>query len=353
MTAILTPPPSKILIRSPNWIGDVVMATPAFRAMRRAFPDAHIALLIKKYARQVIDDAPWFDEIIEYDPAGRHRGALGSLRLISELRSRRFDTALVLVNSIRGALEAFFSGATHRIGYARNARRRLFTVAVEPPVSADGKIIPQNMVEYYLRLCAQIGCTELELREELFVREEIDRRAEEFLLKHGRDASKPLIGLNPGAAFGSSKCWLPERFGQVADACIERFGCDVFICSAPSEREVARAVEANMQHRPINPYDDNPGLDVYKAIIKRMRLLVTNDTGARHIAVAFGVPVVVIFGSTDLRYTDVNLEQTTIVSANVSCAPCQKRICPTGTHECMKAVSADMVIDAIAGRLGN
>ena len=343
--------PQRILIRSPNWVGDVVMATPAFRAVRNNFPDARITLLVKKYARCIINDSPWFDEVIEYDPAGEHRGATGHLRLIRQLRRRRFDLALILVNSLRGAVEARLAGARRRVGYDRNGRRMLLTDAVPPPTE-NGKIVPQNMVDYYLRLCSEIGCPPEPTREELFVRDEIDRRAEDFLARHGRDPSKMLVGINPGAAFGSSKCWLPERFAQVADEIIDRHNCDLFICSAPAEVEIARAIESHMKRRPINPCDDNPGLEVYKGIIKRMRLLLTNDTGARHIAVAFGVPVVVVFGSTSTRYTDVNLERTTIVTANVDCAPCQEKICPTGTHECMRAVTVDMVTEAVDRALG-
>jgi len=343
-------PPERILVRAPNWIGDVVMATPAFRAVRTAFPAARVSLLIKKYARAIVNDSPWFDEVIEYDPAGAHRGLRGFLRLVRELRRRRFDLALVLVNSMRGAVEARLAGARRRVGYDRAGRRLLLTDAVPPPTE-NGRIVPQNMVEYYLRLCREIGCPDQPLREELFVRDEIDRRAGQFLASYGRDESRPLAGVNPGAAFGSSKCWLPERFAEVADALAGPLGCDVFICSAPGEREIARAIAARMKRPAINLCDDNPGLEVCKAIIRRMKLLVTNDTGARHIAVAFGVPVVVIFGSTSRRYTDVNLEQTTIVSANVPCAPCQRKICPTGTHRCMNEVSVKMVLDAVEQRL--
>jgi len=344
--------PSSILIRCPNWVGDVVMATPAFRAVRTTFPNARITALIKKYARAIINDSPWFDEVIEYDPAGEHRGARGYLRLIGRLRRERPDVALILVNSARGALEAWLAGAGRRVGYDRGGRRLLLTDAVPPPTE-NGRIVPQNMVEYYLRLCSEIGCPPQPTREELFVRREIESKAEAFLHEHGHDPARPLVGINPGAAFGSSKCWLPERFAQVADAIIERHGCDVLICCAPSEVEIARSIEREMRRRPINPCDDNPGLEIYKAIIKRLRLLVTNDTGARHIAVAFGVPVVVIFGPTSRRYTDINLDQTTIVSANVDCAPCQRKVCPTGTHECMKAVTVEMVLEAVDQRLAS
>jgi len=344
--------PKHILIRAPNWVGDVVMATPAFRSVRKAFPDARITLVIKSYARAIINDAPWFDSVLEYDPGRRHRGAAGYAAFVLELRQCRPDVSLLLVNSMRGAVEARLAGARRIVGYDRGGRRLLLTDPVPPP-RESGRIVPRNMVEYYLRLCTEIGCPPESTREELFVRPELESRADEFLARHGHDASRPLIGINPGAAFGSSKCWLPERFAQVSDTLIERYGCDVFICSAPSEKEIARSIQSLMKHRPVNPCDDNPGLEVCKAIVKRMRLLVTNDTGARHIAVAFGLPVVVIFGSTNTAYTDVNLERTRIVKApGIDCAPCQKKICPTGTHRCMKEVTAGMVIEAVDEMMG-
>ena len=336
----------RILVRSPNWVGDIVMATPAFRCLRRCYPDAHITVLIKKYGRKVIKAAPWFDEVIEYDPDGAHKGFKGHLRLLAQLRACRFDLAVCLLNSQRGAAEALLCGARERVGYDRNGRGWSLTRPVPPPRS-QGQIVPVNMVDYYLELCYAAGCSEEPRDTELCVTPDGEQQAEAILERLGRDYSKPLIALNPGAGFGSSKCWGPDYFAAAANQLVEQHNCQIIILSAPSERAIAEAIEAAMKHPVMNPIDAGVDLHNLKSIVRRCRLMLTNDTGTRHYAVAFGLPVVVIMGSTSPRYTDVNLEKTIKVSVDVPCGPCQRKVCTQPEHICMTRVTPQMVVDAV------
>ena len=340
-----TKPVQRILVRSPNWVGDVVMATPAFRCLRRNFPGAHISVLVKNYSRQVIEGGPWFDEVIEYDPEGAHRGVLGYLRLVRRLRRGRYDLAIVLVNSQRGALEALLSGARERVGYDRGGRGWTFTKRIPPP-RENNRNVPINMVDYYLDLCYAVGCSEESRQTELFTTPEGEAQAEEILHSHGWEPSRMMIAINPGASFGSSKCWPPEYFASTADLLIERHNCQIIIFCAPKERAIAQAVASRMKHPVINPCGHGVTLHNLKAITRRCRMLITNDTGPRHYAVAFGLPVVCIMGSTSPRYTDVNLEKTTKVSVEVHCGPCQQKVCTQPEHICMTRVTPEMVLDA-------
>lgn len=339
------PNAQRILVRSPNWVGDIVMATPTFRCLRRSFPDAYITVLIKKYGRKVIEGGPWFDQVIEYDPDAKHKGFSGHLRLLKELRRNRFDLAVVLVNSQRGAAEALLSGARLRVGYARGGRGWSFTTRVPPP-RENGEIVPINMVDYYLDLCYAIGCSEDTRKTELFTTPAGEAQAESILHEHGWDASRMMIAINPGASFGSSKCWPPEYFARTADELIRRHDCQVIIFSAPKERDIVDAVVSNMEQAVINPAGSGVDLHNLKSITRRCRLLITNDTGPRHYAVAFGLPVVCIMGSTSPRYTDVNLDKTIKVSVDVPCGPCQQKTCPRQEHICMLRVTPEMVVDA-------
>ena len=339
-----------ILVRSPNWVGDAVMTTPVLRCLRHNYPDARISVLAKPYVREIYDGVPWIDEIIEYDDAGTHHGLGGLWRLGRELRAGRFDLAVVLPNSLSSALIARLSGARRRLGYRRQRRGWLLTDTLEPPMR-DGVIVPRNMVDYYFELLASIGCERTDKMVALFESPEGERRAEELLAEQGRDPAKRLIGINPGASFGSSKMWMPERFANVGDGLIERYGCQVIVFTPEHEREIGEAVIGAMRHPAITTIGHGLSLELLKSLMKRCSLLVTNDTGARHFGVAYGLPVVVIMGSTQSAYTDVNLEKTIIVRVDVDCGPCQQKVCTTD-HRCMTLITAEMVLAAAARFLG-
>jgi heptosyltransferase-2 len=329
-------------------VGDVVMATPAFRALREQYPKAHLALLCKPYVRPILNGCPWFDEWITYP--GRGLGEFA--RLVRRLRRERFDLAVILPNSFRSAAEAWLGGVRRRVGYARRGRRRawLLTDPVAPPTDEHGRFQPQNMVDGYLRLCAHLGCENPSQREELFITPECQARADALLRKYAVGAGTRLVGLNPGGAFGSSKLWPADRFAAVADALVERHGVRIILFGSPSERPLVETVARAMKHPPILPEQGDLDLDVLKPLVKRCALLVTNDTGARHFAVALAVPLVCIMGSTSPAYTAVNLERQAIVRVDVDCGPCQEKVC-TQDHRCMTRIPPEMVLAAAEGLL--
>ena len=339
----------RIVVRAPNWVGDVVMATPAFRALRENYPDAHIALALRPSVAPILNGAPWFDEVI----AQEDRGMANFMRTIGRLRNGGFDLAVILPNSYRTALEATLGGVARRVGYDRHSRRHLLTDPVPAPAGPDGRFQPINMVDYYLALCRHLGCTGLSQHEELFIEPECQHRADALLDKYGVAADTVLIGLNPGGAYGPSKIWPSDRFAAVADALAERPKHHIILLGSPDERPILEAVAGHMSREPILPAPGETDLDVLKPLVRRCSLLVTNDTGARHVAVAFGVPVVTIMGSTSPRYTDVNMDRQLVVRVDVDCGPCQKKVCATD-HRCMTRIPPAMVLAAadklLAGR---
>ncbi|NQT89479.1 lipopolysaccharide heptosyltransferase II [bacterium] len=331
----------RIVVRAPNWVGDVVMATPTFRALRENYPDSHLALVCKSYVRPILDGSPWFDEIIETEGSG-----FASFReLTARLRKDRFDLAVLLPNSMRAALEAFCGRARRRIGYNRRGRGVLLTDRIAPPLDERGRFLPTNMVDYYLTLCMHIGCQNLSQREELHVTEACEARADAVLEKYGIDPDIQLIGINPGGAFGSSKLWSANRYAAVADELADRTNCRVMLFGSPSERPILEGVANGMEQDVILLEPGELDLDTLKPLVRRCSLLVTNDTGARHFGVAFDVPVVCIMGSTSSRYTDVNLERQTLVRVDVDCGPCQKKAC-VEDHRCMTGITPQMVLTA-------
>ncbi|MBM4032187.1 MAG: lipopolysaccharide heptosyltransferase II [Planctomycetes bacterium] len=334
----------RIVVRAPNWVGDVVMATPTFRALRENCPKAHIAVALRPYVRPILNGAPWFDETI----AAEDRGWGNFWSLVRTLRAGDFDLAVILPNSFRTALEAWLGRVRYRIGYDRRRRGVLLSAPIAPPRDSKGRFIPRNMVDYYLTLCEHLGCQGLSQREELFITPECQARADAFLAKHGVAPDAKLVGMNPGGAFGSSKLWPADRFVAVGDALAER-GLRTILFGSPAERPILEKIAGSMRDKPLLPEPGELDLDVLKPLVKRCSLLITNDTGARHFAVAFDVPAVTIMGSTSPRYTEVNMEKQIVVRVDVDCGPCQEKVCKTD-HRCMTLITPDMVLGA-AGRL--
>ncbi len=340
-------PPDKILVLAPNWVGDVVMATPAFRALRASFPAAEITLVIRPYVRKVLDGAPWFDRIVPFDR--RRKGSLAdAVRVIRRFRAQGFDLAVVFPNAFSTALLARLGGARKRVGYVRDRRAFLLTKAIPRPgeePGGPGAFQPVYMADYYLDLAKAAGAEPAGRLLELFLTPETERKTRALFSDLGVGDRDRLVGLNPGAAFGSSKCWMPERFAEAGDRLAERLGARCLVLAGPGEEEVQRTIASSMRSGPLVPPPEAVPLDVLKGVVARLDLLVTNDTGPRHFANAFRVPSVVLMGPTDPRYTHSGDERAVVLRADVDCGPCHLKTCPTD-HRCMKALTPGMVVEA-------
>lgn len=347
--------PERLLVVLPNWVGDLVLATPALRAIRMQFPAAYIAALVKPPFREILSGGDWTDDVVVW-PVGktRPRRRRGFLGLAQELREKQFDTAVLLTNSFRSALLARLAGIRRRVGYDRDGRGLLLTDKLLPDKS-NGKYVPIPMVRYYNAVARYLGARELPTCLELFTTPEEEATVQGLLDRHGVRSDQPTIVVNPGASFGTAKCWPPERFGEVADGLIEAFDAAVFISCGPKERDVAHAVSAAMRRKAIVLDQPILSLGPLKALVRRSSLLVTNDTGPRHFGIAFGVPVVTLFGSTDSAWTQTDYALERQVAVKVHCSPCMKRVCPTD-HRCMTRITAPMVVEAacklLADRVG-
>ena len=334
----------KILIRCPNWVGDVVMATPALKAIRSGFPDAHITWLVRPLLKKIIETLPYWNQIFEYGGGDRFLKVGRLLSWSMRLRREEFDMAVVLPNSFSSALMVFLAGIRHRVGYSREGRGLMLTDSLMP-VREGSTIVPVPMVDYYLRISDSLKCPRLTTVPELSVSRTARQQAEVIFKRLGVDTKRHIVVIIPGAAFGSSKCWKPEYFAQVADHLIERYACNVIIVPGPEEVEIVKDIEARMEKRAFALIDPIVPLDVLMAIIQSSSLLITNDTGPRHFGVAFNKPVVVIMGPTDPRYTNLNLEKTIVLRENLDCSPCHLKVCPRD-HRCMTAITPDRVIQA-------
>jgi heptosyltransferase-2 len=347
----------KIAVVLPGWIGDAVMATPALRALRLHFRSAHIVALLKPYVAGVFEGGDWFDDQVFSQAAFGPTGVLAAARA---LRSRGIDLAVVFANSFRSALTVWLGGCRRRIGYARYGRSRLLTDALSPVRDDKGHIIPSPVIDAYNLLAERAGCPPPSSRMELFTTLAHEEAAERLWhLAHLTEFDE-VICLNPGAAFGAAKHWPAPYFAQLAYNLAEKRGCGVLVLCGPSEREMALQIARQAGHPavnaladytlPVNASGPTISIGLTKACVRRCHLLVTTDSGPRHMAAAFGVPVVSLFGPTHIAWTDTHYAAEVHLQKRVECGPCQRRVCPLD-HRCMNELRPSEVLAAACSLL--
>jgi heptosyltransferase-2 len=339
--------PRRIFVRAPNWVGDLVMATPAFARIRAGYPDAHITVGLRPYLRTLLDGNAWFDEVVDLPKSG----ALGLWRQARALRRSGFDLAIVLPNSPSAGLLALLAGIPVRLGY-RQGRPLLMNMGLRAPrarrlFGRGPRRVPSPMPRYYHALLDLLGLPPGGERGELAVTADERERCDRWFAERGVPAAAPVVAMNAGASFGASKMWEPRRFARVASALRAR-GYVVVLLSGPGEVDTVRAIAA--ESGALAAIDPILPVGMLKPMIQRAALLVTTDSGPRHVAVAFDVPVVCLIGPTDSRYTDYCLDKTILLRKDLDCVPCQKKVCPLGHHDCMNEIAVDEVL-AAADRL--
>jgi heptosyltransferase-2 len=317
---------SRLLVRAPNWVGDVVLSLPALRDLRANFETARLEVLARPWV------ADLYRAVDEVDAVRESRGALQDA---AALRGQ-FDTAVLFPNSFASAFTAFRAGIRERWGYATDGRSLLLTRSLPVPEHVRGR----SQVYYYRSMLAGLGLhVSGEPRATLRCPDEWAGRGKALLGDDG-----PWVGLNPGAFYGTAKRWLPERFAAVADLLARRRGARVAIVGSASERGLGEAI-ASLVRAPVRVLSGETTLRDLVGVVSRLRLLLTNDSGPMHLAAALGVPLVAVFGSTDWQETAPVARRARLLREPVECAPCLLRECPID-HRCMTRVTVDRVAEA-------
>ena len=341
--------PRRLVVRAPNWLGDAVMALPALRAVRHAWPDAWLALAAMPSI------APVFEEHTDARP--QQIIALDKTREAAQLQEGSFDAVLLLTNSFRTAWTARRSGIARRWGYATSGRGPLLTTAVPRPRRAV------HQMAYYLELVRGLGIgapTAGESRgaedappsaESRIVIDGITRqRARRLLTDAGLTPGSTIVGFAPGAAYGHAKRWPPDRVAQVVARLAGERQAGCLLVGAAGDREAGREIESTLP----------PGVGVVNLIgrtdlrllmgvLAECRAFVSNDSGAMHLAAAVGVPVTAIFGPTNERAT-APIGDHDVILQQVFCRPCMLRECPID-HRCMKRISVEQVYNVVVRRI--
>ncbi len=335
---------SRLVLWSPNWLGDAVLALPAMVAVRRQFPDAHLAVAARAGVAQIFreptDVRP--DAIVELSSRSREN--------VAALEGGGFDLGVLFPNSFRSAWTLLAARVPARWGYATSMRGWLLTRRSR---SARVRGV-QHHADYFRRLVRGLGIECGDAPPRLDVSRQSLERAGTLLAGRGV-VDGTLIGFAPGAAYGEAKQWLPERVADVAARLVRERQATCVLLGAPHDREAARAIESWLRaHAPdaaarVIDLVGRTGLGTLAGIAARCRVFVSNDSGAMHLAAALGRPVVAVFGPTDERATrPVGAHE--VVAARVFCRPCLLRDCPID-HRCMKRISSEQVFAAVCRQL--
>jgi heptosyltransferase-2 len=333
----------RILVRGPNWLGDAVMCEPALRGLRRLFPDAQIALLVKPAVADLFAGHPALTRVLTYDTKGRHAGLSGKWALAGQLRRQGFDLAILFQNAFEAAFLTFLAGVPRRYGYATDGRSLLLS----DPIAAPDHRALVHQVRYYWDLLKPLGLKGDPTAPELVVFPEEEQAMAGRFAQGGLTTTDVVVGINPGSTYGGAKRWLPERFAEVTERLCRTIResreqqVSVVIFGAKGEEHLGREIAARLSSRSL-VLSGATTIRELMAAVKRCTMLLTNDTGPMHIASAFQVPVVAIFGPTDWRTTSPFGSAHAIVRQPVDCAPCLLRECPID-HRCMTRVTVDQV----------
>jgi lipopolysaccharide heptosyltransferase II len=325
----------RLVVFAPNWLGDAVMALPAVADVRRALPAAVIDVAARPSIAPLLTLVPGIGSVVTL---GKGRAAVESLR------TGRYEAALLLPNSFNAARLAWSAGIPERWGYRSDFRSPLLTRAAWPPTRV-------HQAEYYRDLVRALGFTGEALADpRLELTPEHRAAGLALLASEGWDARRPLVAVAPGAAFGGAKRWPAASFAALVDG-LTRDGVATVVIGTPADRLAATEMLAatTTSARPIDLIG-RTDLPALAGVLVHCRALVTNDSGAMHLAAALGVAVTAMFGPTRERETHPLGSGHTVLTHPVWCRPCMLRECPL-THACMRGISVDAVLAATRARV--
>lgn len=317
---------NRIAIRSPNWLGDVILALPAVRDIRRAFPAARISVLARPSVAALFEAIPEIDAVDEVQ---------GLIQEVGVLR-RGFDLAILLTNSFGTALGPLVAGTRARWGYATQGRGLLLTRLAR----VSGHVPGVSQVNYYRGMLAAMGLP-------TSGSPDTSMTPPPAWIETGRAVTGPgrSFGIAPGAAKGSAKQWPPDRFAEVADRLSGELAARAVLLGSSADVEAANAVASSMKEPSLN-LCGRTDLRTFVGVVSNLQALVANDSGAMHLGAAMGVPTVGVFGPTNPDQTRPVGARAAFVRGVAECSPCRHTICPID-HRCMTSVGSQAVVESL------
>jgi heptosyltransferase II len=327
----------RLAIRAPNWVGDLVMATPVFEAALATACWSDVRILVRAHLAGVLADAPWAERVVRIERDADERDVYRSLAP---------DGVLLLSNSFGAAWRAWRAGVRWRAGAALSGRRMLLTHSLVPP-SRDGRRVATPTAHLLRDVAGLAGILVPDLHPRLYVRAEVERATHAELREHGVDVGAGYVLCCPGAAFGAAKLWPPERFAAVLDALHTRHGWRGVVTGGPGEEALMDAVARASTSGAVSLAKARRDLEGLKVLVRDARLLLVGDSGPRWYAAAFDVPCVSVMGPNFPELTATSLDLCRVVRVEgLECSPCAQRVCPLGHHRCMRDLAPERVLEA-------
>jgi len=323
------------------------MATPALMSLRANFPASEITVLAKPSVAALLLYHPAIDRVLVYESPGRHEGPIGFLRLVFDMRRERFDLAILLQNAFEAALITYLAGIPKRHGYDTDGRGFLLTSVVSrknAPRHQRDAFCGIGHSEWPGHVVAGEKNADTPVVASLRLRGEEVQAARTRLASFGISQTDFIIGISPGSAASLAKRWIPERFAEVADRLVEKYNAKILLLGGSGDRLCAEEVQRTMKHQAILLAGPFP-LREMMAIISLCNLSLSNDSGPMHIASAFGIPYIALFGSTEPAIAFPGGVSGGSLYHAVNCSPCKFLVCPVN-HHCMTAISVEEVLSA-------
>lgn len=322
------------------------MSTPALVSLRKGFgPDCQMVGILRPSIAEVLAGTPWLNEFWTFD-SKRRNDQPGRWDLPAKLRLRRFDTAILFTNSFETAAIAWLGGITNRLGYARDGRSLLLTHRLPVP-RAGWSLRPTPAIDYYLAFPAALGFTATNRHMTLHLTDQDNNEYSQFIQETGLTVDPDLstVVINNSGAFGETKLWPHRELLRLCRLLLTQQKIRVVLHCGPAERQAANKIADELS----NPRVVSMGrvarlpLSLSKSLLARADLVISTDSGPRHIAVAFDRPVISLFGPTDEPWTQTYNQKEVVMEENLSCRPCWKPRCPLGHHACMADLTAERV----------
>jgi heptosyltransferase-2 len=334
--------PKRILIIQTAFLGDVILSTPLIKALRELFPDSFISFLLIPETKKVLENNPHLNEILIYDKRSE-KGPICFFRMVSRIRERKFDLAVIPHRSFRSALLSYLSRIPKRIGFDNSAGSFLFTEKVNYLANI-------HEIERNLNLLSQFDYHPKNTYPELFPSPDDYSYARKLLLDSNIREDEKIVGIAPGSVW-ATKRWLPERFAEVADLLQQKAGAKVVFLGSEEDRKLCQKIADQLK----TPSVILAGILQSAAIISLCKVILSNDSAPVHVASAMKRPVVAIFGSTIPEFGFAPYgESHVIIQKKRECRPCGihgKRKCPQKHFKCMKEITTEEVYEAVVSRL--
>ncbi len=336
---------NRILIVRTDRIGDVILSTPVIKALRSAFPESYISMMVRPYTKDIVEGNPYLNEVIVYDKDKKEKSWLSSVKFAFMLRKKKFDLAVILHPINRVNIMTFIAGIPQRVGYNRK-----FGFLLTKKILYAKHLGQRHELEYTLDVLRTIGIEPKDKSPFVPIRAESEKYIDDLLQKNKVSTYDKIIAIHPGASC-ASRIWPQDKYAKLADCLIDKYNAKIIIISDEGQKDITDKVLQNVRNsQGVIDFTGKTSISQLTSFLRRARLLISNDSGPVHLATAVGTPVIAIFGRKEpgvapLRWKPVG-QRDKFLQKDVGCRVCLAHNCKNGFN-CLKAIMVEDVLSCV------